>query len=188
MTNLKQLRDYQEKINICVNKFLVSDAIRGQIYSPTGSGKTESFLHTINELRSILNLPKQKKLNIAIVHPRIALSQDQLKRFKEAFDTRFTTTSFHSGSHVRGNESVLERNTISPDQLEVIINECENNHITFSSYHSLHKIAHIEFDLMICDEAHNLVQDRFSPVLSQLKAKKILMYTATPITDETLKD
>lgn len=180
-TTLRVLRDYQIRINNDVNKFLADPfLVRGQIYSPTGSGKTECFSHTIHDLPSLLstcNLP----LKIAIIHPRIALSQEQLGRFKQSFGTRFSYTSFHSGAHVKGEEVIQEKNTTSPDDLERIMENSDGTHITFSSYDSFHKIAHIEFDLIVCDEAHNLTQDQYYGPLSRMKAKKVLFYTATPI-------
>ena len=98
-TNLRPLRDYQDRTNQSVESFLLdSTKIRGQIYSPTGSGKTECFSHTIHDLPRILNAADD--LKVAIIHPRIALSQEQLGRFKQTFGTRFHYTSFHSGAHI----------------------------------------------------------------------------------------
>jgi superfamily II DNA or RNA helicase len=42
----------------------------------------------------------------------------------------------------------------------------------------------IKFDLIICDEAHYLGQDRFSVYLESMNADKILFFTATPIREE----
>lgn len=183
-TNLRKLRDYQERTNTAVELFLKDLAKkRGQVYSPTGSGKTECFSHTIQDLARILNICNQD-LKIAIIHPRIALSQEQLGRFKQTFGTRFHYTSFHSGAHIKGEEVIQEKNTTDALDLCRIMDNSEGSHITFSSYDSFHKIKHIEFDLVVCDEAHNLTQDQYYDTLRDMAAKKILFYTATPITKE----
>lgn len=185
MSNLRVLRDYQKRINDEVTKFLKDpNKKRGQIYSPTGSGKTECFGHTIHDLPQIIKALDGKNLNIAVVHPRIALSQEQLSRFKAIFGKKFHYTSFHSGAHVRGKEFNLEINTTNADELIATIYKSAKTHITFSSYDSFHKIADIEFDLLILDEAHNLVQSQYFNALKAIAAKKALFYTATPINRE----
>lgn len=187
MANLRKLRDYQNKINVEVIKFLQDPTFqRGQVYSPTGSGKTECFGHTVHDLPSIIkNFPKY---NVAIVHPRIALSQEQLKRFKDMFGPKYRYTSFHSGSHVKGAEADLEINTTDPNKLLKIMIQEQRSHIVFSSYDSFDKIADIAFDLVIFDEGHNLTQPSYRSILENLKARKALFYTATPIVKELEED
>jgi len=170
--------EYQTKMHEDTIAFMKSDAQRGQIYSPTGSGKTILFFHLINWMTS-----QRKSLNICFLHPRLALSQEQQARFKTAFGTTFATTSFHSGQPVRGNEAIRELGTTNCKELEFIINQ-NSNHVTFSSYDSFHRIADINFDLVVFDEAHNAVSPKFNKQLPALVAKKVLFYTATPITDK----
>lgn len=189
MSNLRKLRDYQQRINKKVKLFLQDPlATRGQVYSPTGSGKTECFGHTIHDLPQILKNVNRKKLNICIVHPRIALSQEQLKRFKDVFGAKYHYTSFHSGAHVKGTEAIQEVNTLSADDLGKIIDQDTRSHITFSSYDSFAKIANIDFDLLILDEAHNLTQNQYREALIAIAAKKAIFYTATPIIQELEDD
>lgn len=177
---MKTLKAHQNKINSEVTTFLIDPIkTRGQIYSPTGSGKTECFIHTINELSNILG--DSQWYDIAVLHPRLALSQEQLGRFHQAFGDRFHYTSFHSGAHVLNNSKIMGKSTLDPKELFRIMENCPNTHITFSSYDSFSKISDYEFDLVICDEAHNLTQDQYYNALSTMKAKKILFYTATPI-------
>lgn len=185
MLNLRTLRDYQLRINQAVREFLLDpNCQRGQVYSPTGSGKTECFGHTVHELPEIIKGLDDKGLNIAIVHPRIALSQDQVVRFKDIFGEKYRYTSFHSGAHVKGTERYLEFSTTNVDELIEVIDQETRTHITFSSYDSFHKIAHIEFDLLILDEAHNLTQNQYLTSLKAIVAKKAIFYTATPINKE----
>lgn len=171
------LRDYQIKIDTAVDAFLASDKQRGQVYSPTGSGKTVSYFNTIQKLAS------QKTLKVGLIHPRLALSQEQQGRFKRKFGTLFHTTCFHSGAVVLGEEVIREISTTNESELRSLMSQFDL-HATFSSYDSFHKIVDIEFDLLIVDEAHNFTQDQYRVLLPMIKAKKVLFFTATPVTDE----
>lgn len=178
-----KLRPYQIKLNAPAKKFLRSrQGQRAQVYAPTGAGKTVCF----NEL--IKHAIAQGKTNIAILHPRIALSQDQLRRFQREFQATVHTTSFHSGGHVINMGAVGGISTTSEDDLIKILDQVTIPHVTFSSYHSFDKLLNIRFDLVICDEAHYLTQDRFFDYLPKINADKILFYTATPITSEMEDD
>jgi superfamily II DNA or RNA helicase len=178
-----KLRPYQKRIVQKIDEFLISSKQRAQIYAPTGSGKTECFGNVIQDLTAV----EARQLSIAIVHPRIALSQDQLSRFKRRLGTTFVYTSFHSGSHVTGSEQKREFSTTSRVELIKIIDSHSRDnghHITFASYDSFGKIADMAFDLIIFDEAHYLVQEQFFNILDKLLATKVLFFTATPIFEE----
>lgn len=177
-----KLRDYQQIIVDSSEQFMDGDVQRAQIYAPPGSGKTVCFVETIKYAIS------KGMMNIAVVHPRLALSTDQLKRIKPSTGTGVRTTSFHSGSHWNGVETVGEISTVNVDELTRIINgtlTLQMPHITFTTYHSYHKLinADIEFDLVVCDEAHYLVNEQFIPIVENIIAKKVMFYTATPITE-----
>ena len=177
------LRDYQVRMNTAAQDFLQqADDQRAQIYAPTGAGKTVCFTELIKW--AIQN----GKRNIAVIHPRLALSQDQLTRFKSDFGTSAHFTSFHSGNHVNGAETTREVSTIDLASLVKIITSASTvlgkPHITFTTYNSYAKLTDQKFDVIICDEAHYLVQDQFSEYLGNMNADKILFYTATPICEE----
>jgi superfamily II DNA or RNA helicase len=178
-----KLRPYQVKLNTPAKKFLkAKKGQRAQVYAPTGAGKTVCF----NEL--IKEAIKRGKHNIAILHPRIALSQDQLRRFQREFGATVHTTSFHSGGYVINEGAIGGTSTTSEAELITILEQVDVPHVTFSSYHSFDKLLNIKFDIVICDEAHYLVQDRFFEYLPKINADKILFYTATPITSEMEND
>lgn len=182
---LRPLRDYQKRINYAVGKFIMeSDEQRGQVYSPTGSGKTESFGHTVHDLPVLLNT--SKRLSVLVVHPRIALSTDQLQRFRDMLGPDIKYISLHSGGGKAFEEekSTLDFNDVKRD----IAQSSEPMHITFTSYDSLKKVGSHPFDLIICDEAHNLTQSQYTEALAKLGGTKILFYTATPITSELSDD
>lgn len=175
------LRYYQNPLfDASINHLFNSAEQKGQIYAPTGAGKTVVFTKTIVHA---LNAGYRK---IAVVHPRIALSTDQLLRWKDDVGTQVVTTSFHSGKHVAGNEMFREVNTTSRFELELIqknTNDMNVAHVTFSSYHSFNQLASMDFDLVIFDEAHYIPNNKtYRAWNSTLAARKVLYFTATPIT------
>ncbi len=172
-----QLRDYQVTIDSAINKFMTSSVQRAQVYSPTGSGKTVNYFETIRKHMT------RGSLKVCIMHPRIALSQEQQGRFKNEFGTLLHTTCFHSGAVVKGEEKIQEISTTDPEDIKRF-HESFPLDITFSSYDSFFRLLDIEFDLLIVDEAHNFTQEQYRKHLPLIKAKKVLFFTATPVTDE----
>lgn len=173
-----KLRKYQVRINDATQKFIDSDLQRGQVYAPTGAGKTVCFTDLLK------TMVDRGCRSMCVVHPRIALSKDQLKRLKRDLGTGVHFTSFHSGGKVSGQEAIGEIGTLDPDELKTVIDQTDRPHITFSSYQSYSKLIKekVHFDLVICDEAHYLVADQYQTMLQGFLADKILFYTATPVT------
>ena len=177
-----QPREYQKRIIDSQDMFIGNeDVTRGTILAATGAGKTECFNDLIRKMfltGEIIN----RKRRILICHPRIALSQNQQKRMvKRLVDLRVEFTSFHSGT--QRYHTLTDRKNVSTtnrDELVNIMNESVGHHITFASYKSLNKIADLNFDLIICDEAHNLVQSDLRECLTLFKSK-VLFYTGTPV-------
>lgn len=177
-----QPREYQKRIINSQDKFIGnSDVARGTILAATGAGKTECFNDLIRKMFLIGEIINRKQ-RILICHPRIALSNNQQKRMvKRLADMQVEFTSFHSGTqryHTLADRKNVS--TTSRDELIRILDEGVGHHITFSSYKSLNKIADLKFDLIICDEAHNLVQSDLRECLTLFKSK-VLFYTGTPV-------
>ncbi len=172
-----KMRFYQEEIIKAQREFMANNKLqRGQIYSPTGSGKTVCFDALISEM-----IEGNSDKKICIVYPRIALAMDQQSRLKYKNNVEFT--SFHSGGVDAPEDAKNYReqvSTTSVEELKHIHKTTEMNHITSTTYHSFKAIADMKFDLIICDEGHNLVQRNFSESLPLIKSK-LLTYTATPI-------
>jgi superfamily II DNA or RNA helicase len=173
------LRDYQKHVFAAAIEALEQNIMRSTYVAATGAGKTVVFQSVIDHLFKIR--PAQKVL---IVHPRIALSSDQQKRFARQFEVPFT--SFHSGGVAqtttrKSKVNVVNKSTTNRIQLEEILSEQkDNDHIVFTSYKSLHKIADMKWDLIICDEAHYLVTREFAQNLD-LFTSPVMFFTATPI-------
>ena len=173
-----RFRRYQQRM-IREQKKFMADPLRHRatVLAATGAGKTEVFLHLISTV-----FQQMDQARILIAHPRIALSQDQQKRFAKRlghFCPEFT--SFHSG-HQKYHTLPDRKNlsTTRVDQLEEIRSLTPGHHITFSSYASLHKIAALDYDVIICDEAHYLTQADLRQNLHLFRAKT-LFYTGTPV-------
>jgi len=169
-------RSYQIRINDAQDAFMSDPfARRGLIFAATGAGKTECFIDLLMKLISA------GKKRICIAHPRIALSMNQQKRLKKAFEgLGVEFTSFHSGKVYHTLDHKENSSTTKKHTLEELQQVAIGSHITFSSYKSLHKIADLYFDIIICDEAHYLVQKQLSDSLHLFKSK-VLFYTGTPI-------
>lgn len=171
-------REYQKRIISAQDAFIADDSItRATILAATGAGKTECFNDLIRKL-----FTRGGKKRVLICHPRIALSQNQQKRMvKRLEDLHVEFTSFHSGTQKY--HTLSDRKNVSTTDRDTLINimsESAGHHITFSSYKSLNKIADLDYDLIICDEAHNLVQSDLRDCLSMFNSKT-LFYTGTPV-------
>ena len=177
--NMK-LRSYQKPMFEGAMNAIANGVERSSYYASTGAGKTVVFMKVIQEL-----FKSEYRKTICVVHPRIALSIDQQTRFAGAFNVPFT--SFHSGSVVQSMEndgdSDLPRNQSvqSKKQLQEILDDtADYNHIVFTSYKSLSKIADMDFDLIICDEAHYLMEKESVKLLDKIQSPT-MFFTATPI-------
>jgi superfamily II DNA or RNA helicase len=173
-----KLRKYQQRIIKAQNDFISNIAVlRATVLAATGAGKTVCFTNLITKIFS--NATTYKR--ILIVHPRLALSSNQQKRLKkDLVGLNVEFTSFHSGEVYHTRNDKKNQKTTSKEKLEEILLTSNSHHITFSSYKSLKKIADMDFDLIICDEAHYLVQSDLRINLHLFKSK-VIFYTGTPI-------
>ena len=157
-------------------KALKSDNLRSSYYAGTGAGKTKIYQKVIQKMFK----SKQRQV-VLVVHPTLNLSSDQQARFKEdGFDVPFS--SFHSGVVSQSSTKVKNKATINPEELIQILEDTnDEHHIVFTSYHSLSKIAHLDiFDLIICDEAHNILAKN-ARVSLETMVGRVMFFTATPV-------
>ena len=179
------LRFYQNRVDQAQDEFIADpEVFRAIINACTGSGKTENFIVLIKKLVLLANKAGMKRILVA--HPRLALSMDQQKRLKnslESLDIGYSFTSFHSGEVMQTSGNRRNTSTTDVKKLEEYRDSCaEDLHIVFTSYASLHKIADLDYDLIICDEAHYLCQGQYKKSLHLFRDDvKVLFYTATPV-------
>ena len=175
-----KLRKYQKPMFKAACAAIDTDIKRSSYYAATGAGKTEVFKAIIQHLFNVSVSAK-----VLVVHPRIALSLDQQERFSREIEVPYT--SFHSGEVLQSTtrDSVVNIKNVSTTSVEKIASileeQSDNNHIVFTTYHSLPKIASMDFDLIICDEAHYLSTKQHAPSLGMFKGT-VMFFTATPVT------
>lgn len=195
MAGLIKLRPYQECIDKAQREFMdAPDRFRATVFACTGSGKTVNFFKLIID-ETLKRMEGGESFRVLIVHPRLALSEEQQKRAHQTIcqhnGLTYEFACFHSGSPVEwGEQRNRARNPRVPfsstnaDFLEKHRDKCQEDlHITWSSYHSLNEIVHLDYDLIICDEAQNLLmrKDFRSNVDAFDKNTKTIFYTATPV-------
>lgn len=180
----KTLRPYQEKIHNATKAFIENDEMLGQIYAPTGAGKTVLFNKALEHAVEL------GMRNFCVVTPRIALSQQQVRNGAEWIcGIEVMKNSFNSGAHT-GDPDKFEINTTDVTAIQECINWALDKgkiHITYSSYASFHKINSYDFDLVIFDESQYLARKSHKDYTQNLGVNtKAILYTATPVayTDE----
>lgn len=178
-----KLRSYQKPMYAAAKKAMNDGVERSSYYASTGAGKTVIFMKLIDDL-----FKSDYVKRVLVVHPRIPLSTDQQERFVSHFNVPYT--SFHSGSVVQSMENEddtdFPRNTsvTCPKKLVKLLEATDDmDHIVFTSYKSLHKIADMHWDLIICDESHYAMEKATIKVLDKIKSQT-MFFTATPIITE----
>ena len=170
------LRSHQQKI---LDRMLVYP--KGQILSPTGSGKTICMGMDIAENCKYID----NGWTIVVVAPRILLAEQLCKEFMEVIDPHNSDTHLHV-MHVHSGET-HHFSTTNPERIHLFANTVRSvgeNCIIFTTYNSLDRIrqADIEVNTIYFDEAHNSVQRHFFPATEYFshEADRCYFFTATP--------
>lgn len=185
------LRPYQEKVDIAQREFMEDpDEFRAIVCACTGSGKTINYLKLIVD-QALDYKSANLCMKVLIAQPRLALSEEQQVRAHEficRYDLFYDFSSFHTGAIIEWRDQKqrvpkIPLGTTDVEDLEHRRDICvEDVHVTWTSYKSLHQVAHLDFDLIICDESHYLMQKKLRPNLDAFDKKtKVLFYTATPV-------
>ena len=189
-TSIK-LRDYQLEVDSAQREFMADpEQFRAIVCACTGSGKTVNFTLLIIE-EALKRTKNQQNFKVLIAQPRLALSEDQQTRMHLSLSDSalaWEFVGFHTGNIVDSEfrKSRFYRvplKTTSPQELDHHKSSSkEDLHITWTTYHSLAKIRHLDFDLMICDEGHYLAYGKSHANVKHFKPDtKVLYYTATPV-------
>lgn len=167
---MMQLRPHQQR---ALDAMLAN--ICGQVYCPTGGGKT--FIMIAHAMQHLAQAESPQ--TIVVVAPRILLANQLHSEFCE-YITDAKVMHVHSG------ETVEFHSTKPHDILSwVVYNKGGGSHtIIFTTYHSLTRIidSGIPVDVAYFDEAHNATGKHFfAGVFAMSKtAKKRYFFTATP--------
>ena len=103
----------------------------GQIIIPTGGGKTYIMIADLKEqLRTAIT-----PINTIVVAPRILLSNQLHAEFSEHLvDANVRTSHIHSGE-------VKEFSSTNAEEIAEYVNNNDEHHILYTTYHSLHRIV-----------------------------------------------
>lgn len=181
---MKTLTPYyfqQDAFNHAVNGITESpDQFRGRIVMPTGSGKTLSEALIIK-----WQIENNSKNGIHLVlAPRIMLGNQLLKEFRKFLgNDAFRAIAFHSGEHkaedgIKWKESAT---TQASEVEEALFNAkiLGQPLVVFSTYHSCHKLKHLNFDTIVADESQYCVAENFNTSFKALNGRARLSFTAT---------
>ena len=186
------LRDYQIGAINAANEYYKHHD-RGKLIMACGTGKTFTALKIAEKI-----FPDGK---ILFLVPSITLIKQTLVEWARNSDKPFNAICVCSDETVvnRNDDEIRDVNlplppTTDPEKIFAALNlPCRENFgmtVIFSTYQSLEKVADtkIEFDLIICDEAHrttgsskdSATQFTFVHDDKNIRAKKCLYMTATP--------
>lgn len=153
---------------------------KGQVISPTGSGKTMCMIYDVLRRFSITT-----SRNIVVVAPRILLAEQLCSEFLEHVNNA-NVLHVHSGE--TEHYATTKSNRIHA--FANVVNSSGEHCIFFTTYHSLHKIqeANIKIDTIYFDEAHNSVKKNFfsSTEYFSHSADRCYFFTATPKNSATV--
>ena len=164
-----KLHPHQEDI------LLSMKANKGQIISPTGSGKTLTMIEDCK--RFMFNLKGKSNKTVVVVAPRILLAAQLSNEFLQRINN-VKVLHIHSGEtkHFR----TTNVNTIK----KWVKDNNTFNKLIFTTYHSLHRLKEsgINVDTVYYDEAHNSTSKNFFPSVEHYseKANRSYYFTATP--------
>jgi len=190
-TKKKELRRHQRDAVAAADGFTGD---RGQIICPTGTGKTLIEAAVVAEL-----LKSNPTAHIQFNSPRISLcfqlANDVANYLTEQGINNFVLLNFNSGKNdeapiiemVKQSGGIYNGMKFTTNHRDVVdqlaLARSKNAPlIVFSTYHSAENLSDSGEvpDLMLHDEAHNLVNNLFSRVVD-IPATQHLFFTATPI-------
>jgi superfamily II DNA or RNA helicase len=145
---------------------------RYRVIWPTGTGKTEIMMgHMIEAIKK----SKNKKMVFLIVSPRLLLISQTMTKYanklKSEKISKFNFINYSCGNCDQDELNVLNCGyeeaiaTLSIDELKKVIHNATGPCFVFTTYKSVGRIldAKIHFNIMNCDEAHNIVKGQGIP-------------------------
>jgi superfamily II DNA or RNA helicase len=154
----------------------------GRIIMPTGAGKT--FVEAaVIELQQTNRVPGANKIHL-ILAPRILLANQLIGEFRNFGGTQYRAIAFHSGNHepdyddIKWEETATTKVAKVQEEFTKALNTGMDL-VVFSTYHSCHNLAGIDFDTIIADESQYCVSENFNNSIKSLTGKVKLFFTAT---------
>jgi superfamily II DNA or RNA helicase len=153
---------------------------KGRIVIPTGGGKTAVEAVTLK-----WQFRKEAGASVHLVlAPRILLCNQLLNEYRKILGNDYMSLAFHSGHHEPDYADIAwkEESTTSPTTVADYIERSEKLNkplVIFSTYHSSHRLNHIDFQTMIADESQYCVAENFNESIVSINANLKLFFTAT---------
>jgi superfamily II DNA or RNA helicase len=179
-----ELRDHQQTALTAVQFEIESGngSAIGRIVMPTGAGKT--FVEAaVLELQQTKRIPDFTRIHLVLA-PRILLANQLIGEFRAFGGTQYRAIAFHSGNHEPDYDTIKWQETSTTKVSKVVeeyVKATNTDHdlVVFSTYHSCHNLADIEFDTIIADESQYCVSENFNNSIKSLTGKVKLFFTAT---------
>lgn len=152
---------------------------RGRVIIPTGGGKTAIEAHSLR-LRGISD---KFKIHL-VLSPRIALTNQLIKEYRNYIGHDYLAMAFHSGrdeqdaTTVRWEEFASTSKEVVKGQI-ARAQQSGKNLVIFSTYHSAWKLEEFEFGMMIADESQYCVSKEYFDTITKIQAESKLFFTAT---------
>lgn len=152
-----QLRPHQVEALKKTAEMFAQNRLRGYVSHPTGTGKTILFC-------SIAKTTQAKKILVLV--PKIILGSQTLDNLSKFFPEKSISYNYTKQSNIKNYKKGLGGDiVVAVDQ-------------TFKN--KTKKFAEQNFDLVICDEAHNYCNGNMQRAINQLGPIPTLAFSATP--------
>ncbi|MDR2007505.1 MAG: DEAD/DEAH box helicase family protein [Alphaproteobacteria bacterium] len=198
----KSPRSHQtEAINSAQKYFIEENQEKGKLIMACGTGKTFTSLKIAEKLLPQINSKSTKTLFLV---PSISLLSQSLQEWSEQADLDFIPICVCSDTSVGSKNKTDEEDSLQFNRLDLgfpattntkklqekLNQHSQENIVIFSTYQSIDIIEKLDinFDLVVCDEAHRTtgaknstdMDSNFTKVHSSIKASKAIFMTATP--------
>jgi predicted helicase len=126
---------------------------KGRIVIPTGGGKTAVEAHSLR----LKGLVGEFKIHL-VLSPRIALTNQLIKEYRNYIGQNYLSMAFHSGRDEKDSTAVRWE-TFASTSKAVVQEQIERakfmgkHLVIFSPYHSAGKLEDIKFGMVIADES-----------------------------------
>ena len=173
----------QKRMFSCCRVWYDSDEMRAVAVAPPGFGKTSVITGLFDHAASVFTVAKEyKKASMAgaglLLTPRLILNKQQSNEIQQM--------AIEGLPNVKKEVATYDcENGLGTERIKDFIANCKkrgNYPIIVSTYKSADKLSGFRFDLIICDEGHNVTAPGiFQAVMYKLDQKaKRLFVTATP--------
>lgn len=182
--NLEENKKFQSQLRPHQQHAILSaiDKPLGRIVIPTGGGKTR-----IEAMLIDMAIDESRNTHL-IIAPRIALLNQLMVEFRAFIGDKYLALAFHSGrdeieydSHIHWEEN--QTTNIKMVDSEIARSRRMNKSIIiFSTYHSMHKLTELYFDIVIADESQYVLSKTWIKEWKKIDenhARQKLCFTAT---------